>query len=66
MQSSFSNIEVQVFAFKVDHIVGNFCRVQFSRMIDLYHFAGLIFADMHTPAHCVGHIYCTFELISWF
>ena len=34
-------------------IAGNFHRVQFSRMINLYHFAGLIFADVRTHNHFV-------------
>ena len=29
-------------------IVGNFCGVQFSWMVNLYHFAGLNFAHVHT------------------
>ena len=33
--------------------VGNFHRVQFSRMVDLYHFVGLIFADACTHSHYV-------------
>ena len=34
-------------------IVGNFRGVQFSRMVKLYHFAGLIFADSRAHAHYV-------------
>ena len=36
-------------------IVGNFCRVQFSCMVDLHHFTGLIFVDMCTQAHYVQY-----------
>ena len=35
------------------YIVGKFLGVQFSQMVDLYHFAGLILADAHTHAHYV-------------
>ena len=35
------------------YIVGNYRRVQFSWMIDLYHFVGLIFADTCTHAHYI-------------
>ena len=34
-------------------ITGNFRGIQFLLMVDHYHFAGLIFTDVHTPAHCV-------------
>ena len=34
-------------------IAGNFRRVQFSWMVDLYHFAGLIFTDSRAHAHYV-------------
>ena len=35
------------------HIAGNFRGAQFSRMLDLYYFAGLIFADSSTHVHYV-------------
>ena len=34
-------------------IAENFCGVQFSQMVNLYHFAGLIFTDACTHAHYV-------------
>ena len=34
-------------------IAGNFREVQFSQMVDLYHFVGLIFADACTHTHYV-------------
>ena len=34
-------------------IAEEFCGIQFSLMINLYHFVGLIFVDMHSPSHCV-------------
>ena len=34
-------------------IAEEFCGIQFSLMINLYHFVGLIFTDMHSPSHCV-------------
>ena len=34
-------------------IAGNVRGVQFSRMVDLYRFAGLIFVEPHTYAHYV-------------
>ena len=34
-------------------IAGNFHGVQFSRMVDLYYFAGLIFADSRTHIYYV-------------
>ena len=34
-------------------IAGYFCVAQILRMVDPYHFAGLIFADAHTHAHYV-------------
>ena len=40
-------------AFMVYHTVGNFCGVQFLQMVDLYHFAGLIFTDARTHTHYV-------------
>ena len=45
----------------VYRIVWNFYGVQFLRMVDLYYFAGLIFADVSTHAH----MYCTIEFFSW-
>ena len=38
-------------------IAGNVRRVQFLRMVDLYHFAGLIFVDLHTYAHYMYVLY---------
>ena len=35
------------------YIAGNFHGAQFPRMVHLYHFTGLIFADAHTHAHYV-------------
>ena len=35
------------------YIVRNFRGVQFSQMIDLYHFVGFNFVDVHTHAHFV-------------
>ena len=35
------------------NIPGNFCRVQFSQMIDLDQFVGLIFVEAHTHTHYV-------------
>ena len=35
----------------VYRIAGNFRGFQFSRVGDLYHFTGLIFADVHDHAH---------------
>ena len=34
---------------------GKFCRVQFSCMVDLHHFTGLIFVDTCTQAHYVQY-----------
>ena len=34
-------------------IAGDFRGVQFAQIVDLYHFTGLIFADVHTHAHHV-------------
>ena len=42
-----------LFAFLTYPIAGIFRRVQFSQMVNLYHFAGLIFTDVHTYAHYV-------------
>ena len=36
-----------------DHIEGNFLEVQFSWMVDLYYFVGLIFMDASTHAHYI-------------
>ena len=35
---------------------GNFCGVQFSQMVDLHYFTGLIFADALIYTHCVLYI----------
>ena len=40
-------------------IAGNFCSVQFPQMVNLYHFAGLIFVDACTCAR-----YVLYKLIS--
>ena len=42
-----------LFVFLTYPIVRKFHRVQFSQMVNLYHFAGLIFTDVHTHAHYV-------------
>ena len=44
-------------------IPGNFRGVQFSRMVDLIFFAGLIFTDSSTHAHIM---YCAIELFCGF
>ena len=44
-------------------IAGNFCGVQFLRMVDLYHFVGLIFADTHTHAHYVPYNQTYFTIL---
>ena len=55
--SSFSSRNDQVHINLYHNIAGNFRKVQFLLMDDLYHFMGLIFAGVHI-------IDCTFELIS--
>ena len=40
---------------RLSYIQGNFGEVQFSRMVDLYHFAGLIFAVVRAHAHYVQY-----------